>query len=77
VVLQKENLERANDVTEYAKQSRLRIGILRGRPGYMNGRGDSPQSQNKMKKRNEFESALNIGSQKQMAQEALKKLKKN
>ena len=78
LVLQKENLERAERLLmAYAKRAPIRSGYPR--PAWIHAWvGRLFEEQNKMEDAaNEFESALKLDPKNKMAQEALKKLKKN
>ena len=78
LVLKKENLERAERLlAAYAKKAPIRSGYPR--PAWIHAwLGRLFEEQNKIEEAaNEFESALKLDPKNKMAQEALKKLKKN
>ena len=78
LVLKKESLEKAERLlTAYAKRAPIRSGYPR--PAWIHAWvGRLFEEQNKMEEAaNEFESALKLDPKNKMAQEALKKLKKN
>ena len=78
LVLQKENLERAERLLmAYAKRAPIRSGYPR--PAWIHAWvGRLFEEQNKIEEAaNEFESALKLDPKNKMAQEAMKKLRKN
>jgi tetratricopeptide (TPR) repeat protein len=78
LVLKKENLERAERLlAAYAKKAPIRSGYPR--PAWIHAwMGRLFEEQNKIEEAvNEFESALKLDPKNKMAQEAMKKLKKN